>query len=388
MKLRVSTNWDTALPGRLKEHPVESLYGKLADDVIGGCRPSFLLPQVSREAVAAHVAACHQAGLTFSYLVNTNCFGNVHYTREGYRDIRELLDWLDAIAVDELTIAVPYLIRLVKEHYPRFRVKVSSVSRVNTVTRARQFEDMGVDEIIVDEMLNRDFATLAAIRESVACPLEVIANPCCVWECAQQQEHVNHDGHASQTQSHDRYCYMQYPYVVCTAQKLRDPANLIRARWIRPEDLAAYEAIGIDRFKVVERFKTSEALCLAVDAYAKRSFDGNLLSLLTLPNRGSFVRPNRDYFNKPELVDMNVVATIAQLMDFSFTDVIDIPNKALDGFLEHFKTHDCRRTSCAACGYCQAISRKVAVVDRQAAERQAERLTAFARAIAGGEIFG
>lgn len=388
MKLRVSTNWDTDLPDRLSSYPVESLYGKLADDVIGGCRPSFLLPQVSREAVAAHVAACHRAGLAFSYLVNTNCFNNVHYTREGYAAIRELLDWLAAIEVDELTIAVPYLIRLVKAHYPGFRVKVSSVARVNTVTRARQFEDMGADEIIVDEMQNRDFATLAAIRQAVACPLEIIANPCCVWECAQQQEHVNHDGHASQTQSHNNYCYMQYPYVVCTSQKLRDPAHLIRARWIRPEDLAAYEAIGIERFKVVERFKTSDALCLAVDAYAKRRFDGNLLALLTLPNRGSFLRPNLDYFNKPDLIDMNVVARVAELMNFSFTDVIDIPNRALDGFLDFFKTHDCRRTSCDACGYCAGIAAKVAVVDRPAAARQAERLEAFAAAIAGGAIFG
>ena len=211
MKLRVSTNWDPQLPGRLAAYPVESLYGKLADDVIGGCRPSFLLPQVSREEVAAHVAACHAAGLTFSYLVNTNCFNNIQYTRDGYRAIRELLDWLDAIAVDELTIAVPYLIRLVKAHYPRFRVKVSSVARINTVTRAKQFEDMGADELIVDEMQNRDFATLAAIQSAVACPLEIIANPCCVWECAQQQEHVNHDGHASQSQSHNDYCYMATP---------------------------------------------------------------------------------------------------------------------------------------------------------------------------------
>ena len=181
---------------------------------------------------------------------------------------------------------------------------------------------------------------------------------------------------------------MQYPYVVCTAQKLRDPANLIRARWIRPEDLAVYEALGIERFKVVERFKTSDALTLAVDAYSSRRFDGNLLTLLTLPNRGSFVRPNLDYFNKPELIDMAVVARVAELMEFSFADVVDIPNKALDGFLDHFKKQDCRRTSCDACGYCARVAARVARVDREAAERQAGRLTAFAQAIAGGEIFG
>ncbi|NDY41400.1 hypothetical protein G3N55_00850 [Dissulfurirhabdus thermomarina] len=387
MEIRVSTNWDPALPGRLKDYPVSHVYGKLPHDVIGGVRPSFLLPQVGREEIAAHVRAVHEAGMKFNYLLNTACIGNVHYSPEGYAQIRELLDWLSEIGVDTLTVAFPYLVRLVRRHYPHFEVKVSSVARINTVTRARQYEDLGVDELILDEMLNRDFETLQAIAEAVECGIELIANPCCVWECAQQIEHVNHDGHASQTHSHDNYCYLQFPYVNCTAQKLLDPVNILKARWIRPEDLAAYEAIGITRFKVVERFKTSEALLLAVEAYARRSFDGNLVELLTLPNRGAFLRPNADYFFKPHLVDMEKVAVVAGLMDFSFRDVVQIPNKALDGFLDFFRENDCRRTSCDRCGYCARTFERVATYDRAAAERLAANLAAFSDQILDGAIF-
>ena len=210
MELRVSTNWDPQLPAQLANYPVTYLYGKLADDVVGGVRPSFLLPQVSREDIAAHVKACHAAGIKFTYLLNTICLNNVHYSREGYGEIRALLDWISEIGADAVTVGIPYLMRLIRDHYPHLEVKVSSVCRVNTVTRAKQFEDLGVQEIIVDEMLNRDFATLQAINEAVNIPVEVIANPCCVWECAQQLEHVNHDGHASQTHSHNNYCYMQF----------------------------------------------------------------------------------------------------------------------------------------------------------------------------------
>jgi len=387
MQLRVSTNWDPELPERLKGYPVSGLYGKLADDVIGGCRPSFLLPQVSRRNVAEHVRRCHSAGLQFSYLVNTTCWNNVHYTREGYAAIRELLDWLADIGVDSLTVAIPYLIRLVKEHYPGFRIIVSSAARVNSVTRARQFEDMGVDEIIVDEMQNRDFATLQAISESVSCGLELIANPCCIWECPQQIEHVNHDGHASQTHSHNGYCYLQYPYLICTSQKLLEPENIIKARWIRPEDLTEYEALGITSFKVVERFKTSQALCLAVDAYSRRSFDGNLVELLTLPNRGSFLPPNLEYFNKPDKVNPDKVATVAGLMDLSFSDIVTIPNKALDGFLDFFKEHDCRRISCDRCGYCRRIFDQVATYNQDEAMARGRDFADFAKTIMQGRIF-
>ena len=388
MEIRVSTNWDPKLLEALKEFPVSHMYGKLADDVIGGCRPSFLLPQISREDVAIHVKDCHKAGIKFSYLLNTLCLDNTQYTKKGYAQIRELLDWLTEIKVDELTIAIPYLIRLVKEHYPHFYVKVSSVSRVNTVTRARQYEDMGVEEIISDEMLNRDFDTLKAINDAVNIPLEVISNPCCIWECAQQFEHVNHDGHASQSQSHNNYCYLQLPYIICSSQKLNDPVNIMKARWIRPEDLHYYEEIGITHFKVVERFKTSNALTMAVKAYAERSFDGNLIDLLTLPNKGSFLPPNLEYFNKPDMVDMEQVQTVAGLMDFSFNHAIDIPNKSLDGFLEFFRNHDCRRMSCDDCGYCQKFFDKVARYNKDVASAQANRLTDFAKVITSGRIFG
>nr|MDA3970891.1 hypothetical protein [Desulfobulbaceae bacterium] len=60
MEIRVSTNWDPKLPQALSKFPVSHVYGKLADDVIGGCRPSFLLPQVTREDFAAHVKECHR----------------------------------------------------------------------------------------------------------------------------------------------------------------------------------------------------------------------------------------------------------------------------------------------------------------------------------------
>jgi collagenase-like PrtC family protease len=387
MELRVSTNWDPTLPNLLKDYPVTYIYGKLADDVVGGVRPSFLLPQVSREDIAAHVKAIHAEGIKFTYLLNTTCLNNVHYTREGYGQIRELLDWISEIKVDSVTVGFPYLMKLIKEHYPQLEIKVSSVCRVNTVTRAKQYEDLGVGEIIVDEMLNRDFETLKAINDAVNIPIEVIANPCCVWECAQQLEHVNHDGHASQSHSHDNYCYMQYPYMICTSQKLLEPVNLLKARWIRPEDLAIYEEIGISRFKIVERFKTSDAIGLAVKAYSDRSYDGNLVDLLTLPNQGSYLPPNFDYFNKPDKINMEKVAMVADLMNFSFRDVVQIPNKKLEGFIKFFQNHDCRRSSCEECGYCQKTFDKVAEYDRSLAEKHGGNLREFAKIILDGQIF-
>ena len=60
MKLRVSTNWDDSLLDGLAETCTEEVYGKLPFDVIGGVRPAFLLPHVSREEVETHVRYARQ----------------------------------------------------------------------------------------------------------------------------------------------------------------------------------------------------------------------------------------------------------------------------------------------------------------------------------------
>jgi len=57
--------------------------------------------------------------------------------------------------------------------------------------------------------------------------------------------------------------------------RLRDPSQLIRSAWIRPEDLRHYEEIGIHDFKLSGRTKTVAWILKCMRAYAKRSFKSN-----------------------------------------------------------------------------------------------------------------
>jgi len=121
MKLRVSTNWDDSLLDGLAETCTEEVYGKLPFDVIGGVRPAFLLPQVSRKEVEAHVRYARQKGIRVNYLINTMCLNNVHYSRQGYREIVELLEWIGKIGTEIVTVGFPYMVRLVQEVLPFIR---------------------------------------------------------------------------------------------------------------------------------------------------------------------------------------------------------------------------------------------------------------------------
>lgn len=388
MELRVSTNWDPALLEPLAETGVvEELWGKLAYDAIGGPRPGFLLPQVTREQVAAFVGACHEHGLKFNYLLNALSLDNVQYSREGFGRIVELIQWVDAIGCDTVTVSTPYMIRLVKTHAPRLRIKVSTCARVNTVQMARRYEDLGIDEIIVDENINRNFRMLEAIRSTVDCELELIVNCCCMWPCPAMADHVISDGHASQEHLKCSHCYLQLPHFCCTRERFSNPTEILKARWIRPEDVAEYEAIGYRKFKVVERFKNTQTLLHHVTAYANRCYDGNLLDLLSLPNRGQYVEPFGLYFNQPEHINVEKVMRVAQMLEFSMSDLIRIENRDLDGFLEHFKTHECELTTCDACGHCQGVADRIAVHEREEALAHQRQYDEFIEGMFQGDVY-
>lgn len=388
MDLRVSTNWDPALLKPMAETGVvEELWGKLAFDAVGGPRPGFLLPQVTRDEVADFIKQCHEHGLRFNYLINALSLGNRQYSREGFDAIVDLIKWIAEIGCDTVTVSTPMMIKLVKTHAPGLRIKVSTCARINNAQMARRYEDMGVDEIIVDENINRNFRMLEAIRNAVDCELELILNCCCVWPCPAMTDHVISDGHASQEHLKCDHCYLQLPHFCCTRDRFSNPVEILKARWIRPEDVAQYEAIGYRKFKVVERFKNTQALLHHVNAYAQRRYDGNLLDLLSLPNLNSYVRPWGEYFNQPDHINVEKVMRVAGMLNFSMSDLIEIDNRKLDGFLEQFKSVECETTTCEACGYCARVCKKVAVHKRDEALAHQKEYDQFIDSVYSGDVF-
>ena len=387
MKIRLGSNWDFSSLDALKGTSVDALFGKLPFDVVGGARPGFVLPQVDRNYVGRYIKACHERGLEFSYLLNAPCLGNLQYSKKGYGQLIELLEWIDQSGADAVTIGLPYLIDLVRKRFPRLKVKVSTTARVNTVRKALQYEDMGVEEIIIDEHINREFKTLEAIRKALTCNLELIVNNICLWQCPYNYEHVNHDGHASREGEEEDYCYLQYPGYLCLYRKLTDPVELLKSPWIRPEDIPHYEAIGYEHFKITERFKRTSLLLEHVKAYENRRYDGNVLDLFTLPRKGAFTPIHLEYFIKPEHVNIMKISELEKVFDLEVRELIQIDNRKLDGFIEFFKKNDCNQTTCSACRYCETVFEKVAVVNEEGVKKASRRVRDFSDKLLTGEIF-
>jgi collagenase-like PrtC family protease len=381
MKLSVACNFDDALLEGLKRYPVYEIYGKLTADYFGGGRPSFYLPEVDRVGLERFVRKTHQAGIGFNYLLNASAMGNTEFTRQGQRQMEALLDWLDSIGVDSVTVASPFFLRLVKTRHPRLRVRVSSHRYTDSPRKVRFWVDNGADYIVVSEVnIHRELAVLRAMREAAGdVELQLIVNNWCRQDCAIAGNHAV--GLSAASQRGGRGFPLDYCSLLCNELRLREPVNYLRANWIRPEDLPLYEELGFHNFKIVERNTPTQILLERTAAYAARRYDGNLLDLVQnyaypvdkLGERGrdaySMWRLVK-YFIKPQAVNL---IKFSKVIDFGKAasvlyprrgeNPVQIDNRALDGFMERFKTQGCQDVDCERCRYCHEWAERVVRID-------------------------
>jgi len=388
MHYSIATNWDLSLLDRLEGTSVESLYGQMWGDPLGGGRMSLFIPKVGKKEVASFITETRKKGFGFNYLINGTCLDNLEFTKKAYRKIAGHLEWIASTGADMVTVTLPFLAEMVKKEFPHLKVAVSSFARVQNVHLARAWEEMGVAKIILPEGVNRDFRSLRHIRDAVDCELELIANHCCLFQCFLDLHHRNMVSHGSQSDHPCGGFAPDYCKLACQRLKILKPVELIKSTWIRPEDVVYYEKIGIDCLKLVERFRGTESLLQIVHAYEERRFDGNLVELLTLPQQGVFLSPNLDLLKRNDLIESEKMEQMLAVLREPFPGKVFIDNRKLDGFLEHFEKADCFRMDCDRCGYCEKVSQEALSMDEKWRKEMVSRFDQALEMLITGEIAG
>jgi collagenase-like PrtC family protease len=384
VKFSVACNFDDALLAGLKPYPVYELFGKLTVDHFGGGRPSFYLPAVNSNRLKAYVDACHRQGIAFNYLLNASTMGNVEFTRQGQRKFTEMIEWLDSMGVDSITVASVFFLKIIKTRCPRIKVRISSHSFTDTPRKIRFWADSGADYIVISEVgIYREFKVLEAMRKAAgdAVELQLIVNNWCRQDCAIAGIHAAALNSASQKNS--RGFPLDYCFIYCNYLRFTEPVNFVRANWIRPEDLHYYEDIGYGNFKIVERNTPTRILVERVKAYYNRRCDGNLLDLLqnyAYPHE-KFSGRELEYFSTWRLIKYFLKPAAVNL--FKFIKVIKfgkaasilyplqgpnpvfIDNRKLDGFLERFRANGCASRDCDECRYCHRWAEQAVTIDPQ-----------------------
>ena len=391
--ITVPHNWQPELLDALDLSCVGEFYGKLESDPIGGGRASNISVPVDRKMLAGEVRRIHARGKRFNYLLNSICLDNKELTRRMQDDLARLVDWLVQIGIDGVTVTLPYLLEYVRRRAPKLYVTVSTMSHVDTSEKARFWEELGADRITLDEVIvNRDFFRLAAIRRAVRCKLQLIVNNGCLRDCPFTTVHAAASSHGSQCHHATKGFFLDFYWLYCRLIRLRDITQFVRGDWIRPEDLAVYEQIGIDSFKLVNRGMATQWLARIVRAYTDRRYDGNLLDLLPSPGKSlvfsgpqSFFRALR-YFGRPGSVNLFRMLRSRQVIS-ELEGLVRIDNRSLDGFLEALRQNDCRADSCRECRICVQFADTAVRVDPERFNRVTRDMETLMDSFISGEIF-
>ena len=405
MRLSIATNFDRELVEQCRDYPVTELFGKLQTDAVGGGRAPYQLARVSRRRLADHVKHVRNSGMAFNYLLNSSCMGNREITRKGQKEINVLLDWVSDIGVTAVTVASPFMLQMIKTRQPQLKVRISVFGGVDRVRKAQLWEELGADCIVLDSILvNRELETLAEIRKSVKCDLELMANNNCLTGCAMSPMHMNALAHTGQAWHENKGFFIDWCFLKCTEMKLRDPVHYIRSEWIRPEDLHIYEGMGYDLFKLAERDIPTEMMMIRIKAYAARRFDGNLLDLIQaygfkgIKESHSYYRHGLSwllrFIIRPNLANplrMLPLKRLAELRGMT-RPVADqapvyIDNRALDGFIERFRTNSCMDVDCEECRWCHEFAAKAVTIDETSRDAALEAYEELFASLHGGSMW-
>ncbi len=270
MKLMLPTNWDPELIARIAPFKPDYIYGSLPSEAT--LRSSLVLSQASEDDVALHVRQAAELGIRLVYVMNATCLGNKEYSEEGRGHLLQRLQWLFDIGAAAVVTANPFVMELVRENFPDLELHISVLASVNDARKAKFFEDLGAAVIHLDPQINRDFRRLETIRKAVKCDISLVVNEGCLLSCPIRQYHSNMISHSGESIA-GRY-YVDYCYYRCSLLKVGDAAEYLRSPWVRPEDLAIYEDLGIDLCKVAGREKMEEGpsshtdwIAMVADAY-------------------------------------------------------------------------------------------------------------------------
>jgi collagenase-like PrtC family protease len=318
-----------ALNHRFKDSRVIEVYGSITvDNSMESGRAVDMLPRKDLLDLFEYVGYLRQRGIDFNYTLNAPFMSrNRDLTPEGIDEIVGFLEKLYQGGVRALTVALPSLMEIVRSSGLDFKVKASVLCQVTTPNKAALYRQMGVERIVVDESINRDFFVLQQINQIMDGRVEVIANAVCHKECTYRMFHYNQMAadsvHIDGPVSHDYYKHR------CLLRRYEEIGNLLRLSFIRPEDIGYYTDFGIFYFKLQGRQAIARGQPLrTLESYFKEDYDGDLIDML-------------------EMYD--------PLNSFK----VRVDNKKLAGFIEPFVENPgfCRH-NCKECGYCDAFARK------------------------------
>jgi collagenase-like PrtC family protease len=321
---------------------INEFYGSDREHAFLAARPEFRLPEVSKEDFEKFVKTCNDNDIEFNYTMNSINPGSKRELIEKEQTIKNYVKYLENVGVKRITVANPILLSLIREVSKTINIEISTIAHIDAITQIKYYkETYDIDKVCGNLTKNRSIKFLKKATEycnSNNVKYEVMVNEfCIVGGYDYSTSCIFRQGcyilHSSNITKEDALSMNGYPMQYCMTSRNTHPANWLRARFIRPEDVDRYVNIGITNFKITGRTGTAEYLLTMARAYLEKKWNGNLLSLW---------KPLETIYTEQK--------------ESEFKHAVNIPNNKLNNFLDYWFDNDiyCEENVCGiSCKYCE-----------------------------------
>lgn len=257
---------------------VGSVYGSLPRSIVGHARSPESIPDVGIERLSDYIADIHRLGIQFHWTANATWSEGLERTPNGLKAIREELEELVEIGVDALILGNPYLIQHTRRWFPETRLVASINMRSRSAEAVERLFELGADHVVMDREVNRQTDLVRMLARRFGAKFSLLVNSSCIPDCPFQDYHALESSFLSRrpvgggepdikpVDLVDPKACIHY----CLDVILHDPASMLRAPWIRPEDLGWYEELGVRAFKIQGRSLDAAGQIQMVQAYVER----------------------------------------------------------------------------------------------------------------------
>lgn len=348
-KFKVGVNFDFDLLDKFNElnkihkcNKITELYGSTAEWSSLAARPTFRLPDIDSKTLELYVKKAKDYNIDFNYTLNSFVpFGSKVEMCNNLSKIVDYVKLLESIGVYRLTIANPIMLEVIRKYAKSdIEIEISTCAHIDAVSQIKYYhEKYGVNKVCGNLNKNRDFNFLKVASQYCndnGIIYELMANEFCGVGGSNYSTHcVYRDScyacHATNETYEDTMLFDNYPMNLCTASRNENPANWLRLRWIRPEDIVYYNKIGLENFKITGRTGSTEYIIKTISSYMDGKFDGNIIELW---------KPLESI--KPGTKESEIKS-------------VSIDNSKLDGFITLWLAgHNCDNQICGeTCKYCE-----------------------------------
>lgn len=268
---------------------ITSVYGSMQKDYQLAARPKCRLPDVSKQVFERYVKECNIHNICFEYTLNSMLpFGSKKAIIEHEQDIKSTVRYLYDVGVKDVSVTHPLLMEIISDTDRHPNITISTIAHIDTITQIKYLRDtFNITKVCANLNKNRNFKWLEPAADwcnKNNIVLELMVNEFCACGTKSYTTHcVYRDScylcHATNETYDDICAYDTYPTKRCSEGRAQNPANWLKTRFIRPEDIHYYTDIGINHFKITGRTATSAYLSMVITAYLTQQYDGNLLQL-------------------------------------------------------------------------------------------------------------